>query len=139
MYVSLPFAPFSALVWFLVMLYAKPSVFLVTFFLCHSFPCGATGVDAAVPPSPAVLKTAAYPPPIPGGYPTGNVAALNAAAACRASTAPCAAAVVAAIAAVRAGPLPPPPSRNFRSCRGTVEAAFGPLRLRSPSCRPPVT
>ena len=132
MYVSLPFAPFSALVWFLVMLYAKPSVFLVTFFLCHSFPCGATGVDAAVPPSPAVLKTAAYPPPIPGGYPTGNVAALNAAAACRASTAPCAAAVVAAIAAVRAGTLPPPPLPELPKLSGYRRGCLRPLTTKIP-------
>jgi len=109
MVISMLFAPFSALVQFLVMLSAKPNVFLVTAFPCHCFLCGATGVDAAVPPSPAPPRTAAHPPPIPGGYPTGNVAALYAAAACRASTALCAAAVVAAIAAVSAGTLPPPP------------------------------
>jgi len=90
------------------MLSAKPSALLVSAFSCHGFPCGATGVDAAVPPSPAPPRTAAHPPPIPGGYPSATVAALNAAAACRASTTSCAAAVVAAIAAVRAGTLPTP-------------------------------
>ena len=98
----------------------------------HGFPCGATGVGAAVPPSLAPPRTAAHPPPIPGGYPGATLASLNAAADCRVSTSPCAAAVVAAIAAASAGTLPTPPPAALPPLSGYRRGRPRPLTTELP-------